>query len=144
MTKLCAIRRSDPRMVETALLSIILLMWNIGWAPNNVSKWQMGFNSACKGLKLLITKRRNADRWIPPASRLHCSIRRFGGAWRHYFQVVQEELNVYQLNMFKMADCCYQVQLAGCWGVTCSCGCRILRKGLSENADSADTKSGPW
>ena len=27
-------------------------MWNIGWAPNNVSKWQMGFNSAFKGLKV--------------------------------------------------------------------------------------------
>ena len=25
-------------------------MWNIGWAPNNVSQWQMGFNSAFKGL----------------------------------------------------------------------------------------------
>jgi hypothetical protein len=27
-------------------------MWNIGWAPNNVSKWQIGFNSAFKGLNL--------------------------------------------------------------------------------------------
>jgi len=27
-------------------------MWNIGCAPNNVSKWQMGFNSAFKGLIL--------------------------------------------------------------------------------------------
>jgi hypothetical protein len=25
-------------------------MWRIGWTPNNVSKWQMGFNSAFKGL----------------------------------------------------------------------------------------------
>jgi hypothetical protein len=24
---------------------LILLMWRIGWAPNNVSKWQVGFNS---------------------------------------------------------------------------------------------------
>jgi len=27
-----------------------MLMWNIGRAPNNVSKWQMGFSSAFKGL----------------------------------------------------------------------------------------------
>ena len=32
-------------------LTLILLMWNIGWAPNNTSKWQMGFNSAFNGLK---------------------------------------------------------------------------------------------
>jgi hypothetical protein len=25
-------------------------MWRIWWAPNNASKWQMGFNSAFKGL----------------------------------------------------------------------------------------------
>ena len=31
-------------------LTLILLMWRIGWAPNNASKWQMGFNSAFKGL----------------------------------------------------------------------------------------------
>jgi hypothetical protein len=32
-------------------LTLILLMWRIGWAPNNASKWQMGFESAFKGLK---------------------------------------------------------------------------------------------
>jgi len=32
-------------------ITLILLTWNIGWAPNNASKWQMGFNSAFKGLK---------------------------------------------------------------------------------------------
>ena len=32
------------------ILTLILLMWRIWWAPNNVSKWQMGFNSAFKGL----------------------------------------------------------------------------------------------
>jgi len=30
--------------------TLILLMWRIWWAPNNASKWQMGFNSAFKGL----------------------------------------------------------------------------------------------
>ena len=33
------------------LLTLILLVWRIGWAPNNARKWQVGFNSAFKGLK---------------------------------------------------------------------------------------------
>jgi hypothetical protein len=32
-------------------LTLILLTWRIWWTPNNASKWQMGFNSAFKGLK---------------------------------------------------------------------------------------------
>ena len=32
------------------LLTLILLTWRIGWAPNNASRWQMGFNLAFKGL----------------------------------------------------------------------------------------------
>jgi len=35
-------------------LTPTLLTWRIGWAPNNASKWQMGFNSAFKGLRLKI------------------------------------------------------------------------------------------
>jgi hypothetical protein len=31
-------------------LTLILLMWRTGRAPNNTSKWQMEFNSAFKGL----------------------------------------------------------------------------------------------
>ena len=31
-------------------LTLTLLTWRIWWAPNNVSKLQMGFNSAFKGL----------------------------------------------------------------------------------------------
>ena len=30
-------------------LTLILKTWRIWWAPNNASKWQMGFNSAFKG-----------------------------------------------------------------------------------------------
>jgi hypothetical protein len=29
-------------------LTLILLTWRIWWAPNNASKWRMGFNSAFK------------------------------------------------------------------------------------------------
>jgi hypothetical protein len=36
-----------------ASLTLILLMWRIWWA-NNASKWQMGFNSAFKGLKVIV------------------------------------------------------------------------------------------
>jgi len=36
-------------MLDT-LLTLILPMWTIWWAPNNVSTWQIGFNSAFKGL----------------------------------------------------------------------------------------------
>jgi len=32
------------------VLTLILPTWRIWWAPNNASKWQMGFNSAFKGL----------------------------------------------------------------------------------------------
>jgi len=31
-------------------LTLILLTWRKWWNPNNASKWQMGFNSAFKGL----------------------------------------------------------------------------------------------
>jgi hypothetical protein len=32
------------------VLALILLMWRIWRVPNNASRWQMGFNSAFKGL----------------------------------------------------------------------------------------------
>ena len=32
-------------------LTLILLTWRIWWAPNNASRWRMGFKSAFKGLK---------------------------------------------------------------------------------------------
>ena len=38
------------QLMHYPYLTLILLMWRIGWAPNNTSKWQMGFNSAFKGL----------------------------------------------------------------------------------------------
>jgi len=38
-------------------LTLILLTWRIWWAPNNASKWQIGFNSAFKGIKPWFTRR---------------------------------------------------------------------------------------
>jgi len=44
--------RTQPRNNYNRFhLTLILLTWRIWWAPNNASKWQMGFNSAFKGLK---------------------------------------------------------------------------------------------
>ena len=34
------------------VLTLILLMWRIGWAPKNASRWQMGFNSLFKRDKI--------------------------------------------------------------------------------------------
>ena len=38
------------RKSRVGCLTFILLTWRIRWAPNNANKWQMGFNSAFKGL----------------------------------------------------------------------------------------------
>ena len=40
--------------MKIGLLTLILLTWNIWWAPNNASKWQMGFNSAFEGLNTIL------------------------------------------------------------------------------------------
>ena len=37
--------------LQTWRLTLILQTWRIWWAHNNASKWQMGFNSAFRGLK---------------------------------------------------------------------------------------------
>jgi len=43
-------------ILSFTLLTLILLTWRIWWAPNNASRWQMGFNSAFKGLKFELCK----------------------------------------------------------------------------------------
>jgi len=50
-TQNLATRRSlfDSTVIDTAL-TLILLTWRIWWAPNNESRWQMGFNLSFKGL----------------------------------------------------------------------------------------------
>ena len=45
-------------------LTLILLKWRIWWDPNNVRKWQMGFNSAFKGLKRTYWEKRF---WVFPS-----------------------------------------------------------------------------
>ena len=45
---------SSESNLSSVTLTLILLTWWIRWAPNNASKWQMGFNSAFKRLITLI------------------------------------------------------------------------------------------
>ena len=54
---MCATPKNDSRCwnlwqisVQIQILTLILLTWRIWWAPNNANKWQMGLNSAFKGL----------------------------------------------------------------------------------------------
>jgi hypothetical protein len=42
--------RKDKEGKCNIWLTLYLLMWRIRWAPNDASKWQMGFNSPFKGL----------------------------------------------------------------------------------------------
>jgi len=41
---------SGEMLEEPAGITLILLTWRMWWAPNNASKWHMGFHSAFKGL----------------------------------------------------------------------------------------------
>ena len=43
----------------TQTLTLTLLTYRLWWAPNNASRWQMGFNSAFKGLNCWIISVRN-------------------------------------------------------------------------------------
>jgi hypothetical protein len=81
------------------ILTLILLTWNIGWAPNNASKWQMEFNSAFKGLRsfwiatkcnLLSTdvSVKAASAFIAPhQTSWHCLFNTYASTYR----VIQEE-----------------------------------------------------
>jgi len=41
---------------QSLALTLILLMWSIGWAPNNASKWKTRCNLAFKGLMFIECK----------------------------------------------------------------------------------------
>ena len=57
---------SDGPCTGTYILTLTPLMWRIWWAPNNASKWQMGFNSAFKGLRRMwfLTLKASQKRWV--------------------------------------------------------------------------------
>jgi len=48
----------NHRRFSLQVLTLILLTLRIWWTPNNASRWQMGFNSAFKGLNTGDTKKR--------------------------------------------------------------------------------------
>ena len=60
--------------VTVSFLTLTLLTWRIWWAPNNVRRWQMGFNSAFKGL---IAVYGQGDKWSFPSRYplCHCCTR---------------------------------------------------------------------
>lgn len=78
------------------------LMEDHEWADSAVCTSSVRATNGCHScIQIVITERRNADRWIPPASRLYCRCGRLGGAsWLH-FEEVQEEWKVYHPNMLK-------------------------------------------
>jgi len=45
-----AMRSTWPNQFSLCFLTLISLTWKMWWAPNNANRWQMGFNSAFKGL----------------------------------------------------------------------------------------------
>jgi hypothetical protein len=50
------------QILINAKLTLILPTWRIWLDPNNASKWQMGFNSAFKGIKTgTICQKNTAD-----------------------------------------------------------------------------------
>jgi len=49
---------------STVYLTLILLTWSIWWAPNNASRWQLGFNSAFKGLTVLRVTLIKPPSWV--------------------------------------------------------------------------------
>jgi len=51
------------RPCQLLRLTLILLTWRIWWAPNNASKWQMGFNSAFKWLNRVDDTRMSTEDW---------------------------------------------------------------------------------
>jgi hypothetical protein len=58
-------------LLVTARLTLNPLTWKILWAPNNASRWMMGFNLAFKGL--IMPERSNGRKWpYAQPSSLHC------------------------------------------------------------------------
>ena len=49
-------RTADVSCQTCVGLTLILITWRIWWAPNNASRWQIGFNLAFSGLMLLCSR----------------------------------------------------------------------------------------
>ena len=81
---------TEPR--QTDHLTLNPLMWKIWWAPDNASRWQMGFNSAFKGLRyawVQVSAAKsiiNALLWVITQRVVGISYRRFGTTYRSHLQ----------------------------------------------------------
>jgi hypothetical protein len=74
------------------ILTLTLLTWKIRWAPNNASKWQMGFNSAFKGLKCSGLSNWSFPPWM-------CF---FGYSWVYNAHLFQDHSGGWGCNDFRM------------------------------------------
>jgi hypothetical protein len=92
-TSLVATYSSAILQLYRGCLTLILLTWIIGWAPNNVSKWQMGFNWAFKGL----TCYRNV--------RLRTDVRRSNSAVGNNVTNIAISLIVFNVNNAQVEAC---------------------------------------
>jgi len=71
------------KLAKTCKLTLTLLKWRIWWAPNNTSKWQMGFNLAFKGLLCMIIAIEFFFSWFWLCVYISCIW--FAEYWRHYY-----------------------------------------------------------
>ena len=116
-----------------AALTLILLMWRIGWA-NNTSKWQMGFNLGFKALKhcqpnllgsltlYLLARKWTHNKWltsssIPPFTSIRSD--NWGFITPHFTQLQitltafsSNNINIYQKKENQKLYC-YNIQI---WG----------------------------
>ena len=66
-------------------LTLILLTWRKWWAGNNASKWQMGFNSAFKGLITVVRFGTYVPKWLHIIPRVRSNRIVYDMTWRRMF-----------------------------------------------------------
>jgi hypothetical protein len=90
------------------ILTFILLMWRIGWAPNNASKWQVGFNSAFKGLRSRSPWQGGLRRRLAAAWLLGSQVRIPLKSWRFVFEAgssLCDELITWSEESYRVCVC---------------------------------------
>jgi hypothetical protein len=88
-------------------VTLILLTWRIWWAPNNATKWQMGFNCVFKWLRVTCHKNGcHSGRW-------ECS------CTKHVFETVNVYLSHYAppCEMFRWKEALMGIILNNNWSV---------------------------
>ena len=63
------------RIVFIGVLTLTVPTWRIWWDPNNARKWQMGFNSAFKGLTFTLKLHlEHVSVWSPSSGSVQCEL----------------------------------------------------------------------